>query len=229
MHTFLSTALFPSTRKCRFGQPHPLFDALQVCLSHLLLSPTSATARAVDSSRGNYNLLQVYNWNQAFDTLYRRVPHPKDEKKKPDPWLKRKKFPKLRDRSSAASERPEFVFELDMHALLHIRNFWHRHFIDDTRGSSESTSRWIGEDTYAKMAKTLCEMGITPKKWDKPLKSEPLSIPSEWYGHYSCLHPWPKSIRDLEERQTCAEDWNSVDPLVSHTKTISFPTAQLRS
>lgn len=221
--------MFPSTRKCRFGQPHPLFDALQVCLSHSLLSPASKMTHAVDSSRGNYNLLQVYNWNQAFDTLYRRVLIPKEQKKKPDPWMKRKKFPKLRDRISTAPEPPEFVFELDMHALLHIRNFWHRHFIDDTRGFAEPTSRWIGEDTYAKMAKTLCEMGLAPNKWDKPLNSLPSSIPCEWYGNYSCLHPWPKSIRDLEERQTCAEDWNSVDPLVSDIKSISFLTVRLRS
>jgi hypothetical protein len=211
MHTFLSTALFPSDRRNKFGQPHPLFDALQVCLSHLLLSPTSKMAHAVDSSRTNYSLLRVYNWNQMFSTLYRRIEPSKEDKKHSDPWLKRKKFPNLKDR---VSEIPESQFELDTHTLLHIRNFWHRHFIDDTRGFSQPTSRWIGEDTYTKMVKSLTTMGIIPKKWEIPLNSEHFPIPSEWYGHYSCLHPWPKTVRDMEERQTCAEDWTSVDPMV---------------
>lgn len=214
MHTFLSTALYPSDRRNKFGQAHPLFDALQVCLSHLLLSPASKMAHAVDSSRTNYSLLRVYNWNQMFNTLYRRVEHPKEDRKRPASWLRQKKFPKLRDRNPAT---PRSQFKLDMHALLHIRNFWHRHVIDDTRGFSQPASHWIGENTYAKMVKSLCEMGITPRKWDLPLNSEHFPIPSEWYGHYSCLHPWPKTVRDMEERQTCAEDWTSVDPLVSES------------
>lgn len=209
----MSTALYPSDRRHKFGQPHPLFDALQVCLSHLLLSPTSKMAHAVDTSRANYSLVQVYNWNQAFATLYRRI-RLNEEKKPSNPWLKKKKFPKLKSR---APQPPKFRFELDMHALLHVRNFWHRHFIDDTRGfSQQPNARWIGEDTYAKMVKSLSGMGITPKKWDMPLNSEGgFPISSEWYGHYSCLHPWPKTLRDMEERQTCAEDWSSVDPMVS--------------
>lgn len=133
---------------------------------------------------------------------------------------KSRKSPRLKDRRSAAPEPPEFKLELDMHTLLHIRNFWHRHLIDSTKGFSDAKSRWMGEDTYSKMANKLLQMGITPKKWDKPLKSEPSPVASEWHGHYSCIHPWPKTVRDLEERQTCAEDWNSVDPLVSEQENL---------
>ncbi|KEF63169.1 uncharacterized protein A1O9_01145, partial [Exophiala aquamarina CBS 119918] len=219
MLKFLSTALFPgTTRRAKFGQPQPLFDALQVCLSHLLLSPASEMANQVDSSRADYNLVRVYHWNEAFSTLYRRVQRKSKKSKKAH---KCQKPPQLKDRRSAAPEPPEFKLEVDMHTLLHIRNFWHRHLIDSTKALAKSNCRWTGEDTYSKMANKLLQVGITPKKWDKPLRSEPSPVATEWHGHYSCIHPWPKNVRDLEERQTCAEDWSFVDPLK-----LEFSTSQ---
>lgn len=62
------------------------------------------------------------------------------------------------------------------------------------------------------MGKALLAIGKVPQKWDSPLQ-EHIQLHNQWHGHYSCLHPWPKSREDLEERQSCAEDWNSIDPM----------------
>lgn len=68
--------------------------------------------------------------------------------------------------------------------------------------------------TYAEMALNLGSVRYTPKPWDKPLKA-PLVLDTRWVGHYSCLHPWPKTAEELEEFQSCAEDWNDhTNPLV---------------
>jgi len=236
MFKFLSAAFYPSAhRKVLHGQPQPLFDALQVCLSHLLLSPASKMAHEVTSARGKYNLVRVYNWNEPFSTLYRRVQVLKEEpeqepesesesesdsdsrpKRKARKSKKKKKPPKIvKEPTPVATEPPEFRLELDMHTLLHIRNFWHRHLIDSAKGFDNDKTRWMGENTYSSMTNKLLRMGITPRKWDKPLKSERSTVAPVWHGHYSCLHPWPKNVQDMEERQTCAEDWKSIDPLVS--------------
>ena len=101
---------------------------------------------------------------------------------------------------------------LDTHTLLHIRNFWHRHLIEEPRGFGSAD---IIENTYGKMAKDLMRAGLLPKKWDKPLVNGDLDIATEWYGHYSTLAQWPKKRRELEEEQSLAGDWREVDPLVS--------------
>lgn len=213
MIAFLSGPYFPKPR-CRYGAPHPQFDALQLALSHLLLSPASDMAYLVPTSRENYDVTIVYNWGKPLATLYRRLP----VKAAPAPRPSRQTmFPNLRPRPAP---KPEPEFELDTYALLHIRNFWHRHLIDyPLKEAGEDTPRRSNgtfENTYSKMARKLCEAGITPKQWDEFLQNGlPPHIAEVWYGHWSCAHPWPRKKEELAEMQSCAEDWTSVDPLVS--------------
>jgi len=208
MATFLSSPLFAQLR-LKYGKPHPLFDTLQVLFSHLLLNHQSRMAHHISSSRDNYDLVQVYNWNQPFTALYIRLPDEEQETPSPPPF-KSSLFPKLR---SPSPKPPAVKYDLDMHTLLHIRNFWHRHLIDDTSGNFLNQST-MGENTYAAMAKGLVKLKHAPRKWNKPLLVADSDISQVWYGHYSCIHPWPKKREDLDERQSCAEDWASIDPMV---------------
>lgn len=118
-------------------------------------------------------------------------------------------FPNLGSRSpTPPPEEPQY--RIDMHTLLHIRNFWQRHFTEDKHG--------IGENTYSTVIRNLLASGITPRQWDQPLQQfAPFN--KDWYGNYSCTHPWPKNKQDLEERQSCAEDWKSVDPMALELET----------
>ncbi len=211
MVTFLSTPFFPTKHLARYGQPHILFDVLQLVFSYLLLSPTSQMAHAVRSSRENYDLARVYNWRLPFATLYRRAP----ETDLDQPVRSSTRSTRALQRILPQVPKPEF--ELDSHALVHIRNFWHRHLVENHHSSHGfNQTSTTAENTYARMASNLAEIGSTPKKWDKPLSDEGLlDVAEEWHGHYSCLHPWPKKRQQLEEMQTCAEDWRVVDPLVS--------------
>ncbi|KAL2427024.1 hypothetical protein ABEF95_006977 [Exophiala dermatitidis] len=210
MVTFLSSFLFPKVGS-RYGQPDPLFDAVQLVLSYLILSPDSKIAHVVPSSRDNYDITVVYNWGKSFSTLFRRVPE------KAGLQLGRLRrnnmFPNLKSRRLITA--PNVKYELDTHALLHIRNFWHRHLIESGGQASLTQVQMgvFGENTYAKMAKDLRRAGITPKAWDKQLQDGLPDIATKWYGHWSCLHPWPKKKQSQEEMQTCAEDWENADPL----------------
>ena len=164
----------------------------------------------VKSSRTNYDLAVVYNWEKTLDTLYRKLPG-----KAVFPDSAQPQTPKQTRSSKGKMVPPKvtgFTHGLDTHALLHIRNFWHRHLIEEPRGFG---SRDIVENTYTKMAKDLMQAGIVPKEWDKPLKNNDLQISTEWYGHYSTLASWPRKKQELEEVQSLAEDWHEVDPLVS--------------
>ena len=215
MRTFLSAPFFPKPNE-KYGQPQPLFDALQVVLSHLLLSPSSRMAHVVNSSTNNYDMAIVYAWKRPFATLYSREPEPKiDIPNLGAPSVGKRMARKLRLRRDPPKvPRPEY--KLDLHALLHIRNFWHHHLIDDSQGfiSTERSSHQ-GPSMYAKMARNLMKAGITPKEWDRPLRNGPLKIASEWFGHYSRMKSWPNNLEALEANQSDAEDWKSIDPLVS--------------
>ena len=188
MLTLLSSP-FHGHETSTFGQQNTLFDALQLLFSHLVLDPISPMALSTSSSRADYDLQRVYNWNRPFETLYQRL----STAIRPQPRILL--FPKL-------SPEPEATMFLDLHTLLHIRNFWRRQLTAEQEG------------TYAQMATKLSRVGHGPKRWDQPL-DWPLKVSRIWFGHYSCLHPWAKSRWDLEERQTCAEDWEGVDALFS--------------
>ena len=185
--------------KTKHGRPHMLFDTLQVTLSPLVLSQRSPVLLSLPSSRDNYDLARVYNYNRPLVTLLERL---KDE---PEDVCALRKSRRSAQLESPHPESGKTRYKVDMHTLLHIRNFWQRHFADDVQG--------IGENTYASMARSLVALGKTPQKWDRPLQ-EQVPLHTKWYGHYSCLHPWPKSRQDLEERQSCAEDWKHIDPMV---------------
>lgn len=195
---FMGCALYENERT-KYGRPHMLFDTLQVTVSHLVLSQRSPVLLSLPSSRDNYDLARVYNYNKPLVMLLERL---KDEPEDSRALRKSKRSAKL---DSPHPEPGKTRYKVDMHALLNIRNFWQRHFADDVQG--------IGENTYASMARSLVALGKTPQKWDRPLQ-EQVPLHTKWYGHYSCLHPWPKSRQDLEERQSCAEDWKHIDPVI---------------
>lgn len=177
-------------------------------------------SHSISSTTANYDLAIVYNWNRPLSTLYRRLPEAQRESEEVIP-LSRKMFPNLRSTKIPRGFRP--MHELDTHSLLHIRNFWHRHLTADSQGFKKGIGH-LYANTYAKMARDLMRCGITPKKWDRPLQSKPLQIPTEWYGHYSCVHPWPRKRQDLDAFQSCAEDWQETDPLVSWRIVSRFQT-----
>ncbi|OQV01190.1 hypothetical protein CLAIMM_06589 [Cladophialophora immunda] len=204
---FLSCPFFPS-RSGRYGQRHPLFESIQLVLSHLLLSPASHMAYNVRSSRTNYDMAVVYNWSKPLSLLYRKLA----EKESLAPAIPNGR----RQRHSGRRRRPprtsKPTHELDTHALLHIRNFWHRHLIETVKGLGSTD---ITENTYAKMARELMRREITPRPWERPLTEDSLlHLPTEWYGHYSTLASnWPRKRQELEEVQSLAEDWQEVDPM----------------
>jgi hypothetical protein len=205
MKKFLSAPFFAwKDRNKPYGEPNELFDGLQIVLSHLVLDPYSPFALTVPTSRGDYEIAKVYLWDQPFETIYRRAPEREPgthHSPIPSPIL----FPKLKSRSP----EPEPPMYLDLHSLLHIRNFWRRHFM-------------AKEDaTYFDMAEALIKTENAPQKWHRGLQ-EPLVLETKWVGHYSCLHPWPKKIDKFEETQCCAEDWHDhgIDPLVCVGRTL---------
>lgn len=202
----MSCSLYGSEKR-KYGQPNFLFDMLQVSLSHLVLSPKSPIVAKIPCSRDGYDLSRVYNFNTPFATLLEVV---EDEAEEEPPRFASSRFPNLRS-PSITPEPEEPRYRLNMHVLLHIRNFWQRHFADGVHG--------VGENTYSSMIKTLSASDILPKEWEQPL-SNLIPFNTNWYGHYSCLHPWPKDRQDIEERQSCAEDWEVVDPM-----TLDFETS----
>ncbi|KIW20730.1 hypothetical protein PV08_01308 [Exophiala spinifera] len=206
MTSFLNNTFYPQTLSRdsnKYGQPHALFDAIQVALSHLLLSPASEMAHAVQSSRHKYDMALVYNWGSPLTLIYRRIPRSEPPS---TPTRARPVFPNLMRRGQ------EPKYEVDTYALLHVRNFFHRHLIE-RNSSPEYPSSSMNERTYTTMANLLCDAGITPRPWDQMLVQGLPRIANEWYGHYSCVHPWPKRRQDLDVAQTDAEDWSSAHPL----------------
>ena len=211
MQKFLSAPFFAwKDINKPYGEPNELFDGLQIVLSHLVLDPYSPFALAVPTSRGDYNIAKAYLWDQPFETIYRHAPEPEPVTRASDsPAPSTVLFPKLKSRSP----EPEPQMYLDLYSLLHVRNFWRRHFM-------------AKEDaTYFDMAEALIKMGNAPQKWHRGLQ-EPLVLETKWVGHYSCLHPWPKKLDKFEEKQCCAEDWHDhgIDPLVCDGyRLLSFP------
>ena len=205
MTLFLKSSFFAENHG-QYGKPNDLFDALQLIFSHLVLNPISAFATSIATSREDYDIAKVYLWNKPFDTIFRRDLEAEAERSVRagcSPFLPL--FPKLRSPES----EPEML--LDLHTLLHLRNFWRRHL-------TESDYNGNGENTYWNMAQGLVKLGKTPKRWDRSLH-EPLVLERNWVGHYSCIYNWPRKGEVLKEIQSCAQDWNntSVDALVSAT------------
>ncbi|KIV77781.1 hypothetical protein PV11_09561 [Exophiala sideris] len=185
MATFLSCPFYPTKPRSRYGDIHHLFTALQLVLSHLLLSPASDMAYKVPTSRQNYNVDMVYNWGFEFETLYRKF------------------------QGQFVLDTYELL-HIRNFWHRHLIDYPPGEAKEDFIKRSSNTF----EHTYAKMARELWAVGITAKPWDKFLEDGlPKEIPLVWYGHYSCARPWPKKSIDLAEMQSVAEDWTSVDPL----------------
>lgn len=197
-------ALF-ANHKAKYGKANILFDTIQVVLSHLVLNPQSAVSLRLSTSRGDYDLARVYNFNRPFQPIMEQI----QEDVRPKLACKSKIFPNLK---SSTPEPSAPRYRLCMHTILHIRNFWRRHFAEEVNG--------IGENTYSSMARNMVANGMFPRGWTRPLaESTPLLL--NWVGHYSCLHPWPKNRGDLEERQSCAEDWGHIDPMTLQLETCA--------
>ena len=207
---FLSTALFGSDGEHPHGRPDRLFDTLQVVFSYLVLG-WNAMAFQVGRDKADYDLEKVYNYDQPFALLYTRLPDEEQDLTTPPPFPQ---FPNLRRQSPP----PKVKFKLDLHTLLHVRNFWHRHLTE-----FKATA---GEETYAAMAAGLAKVGINARAWTQSLQ-EPCKLETRWYGHYSCLYPWPKTSKFLHEKESEAEVWETVDPLVggSPVKLTSLTSA----
>jgi hypothetical protein len=197
---FLATRLFARDHQHPYGRlpNNKLFDVLQVAFSYLVLN-RSTMAFQVGSDKTDYDLARVYNWQLPFSMLFQYLP----DINLNDPLVS----------SSGESPPVKMHFKLDINTLVHIRNFWHRHLTE--------AKAMGGEETFANMAADLAKVGISPKAWTQPLQ-QPSKLQNRWYGHYSCIYPWPKSRRQLEEKESEAEVWDTVDPLVGLSSTKSW-------
>ena len=208
LRIFLSSPLF-NTFCYRYGESHMLFDSLQLTFSYLLLSPAHPMAHAIETSRDNYDIEKVYNWNQEFTTVCTLQTEHSNRAAR--------RLELLRQMALVPGPSPWPTYKLDLHGLLHVRNFWHRHLLDDGHELHDKTG--FGEITYFTMANGLADLGHIPGKWTTRLRQWTTrslgARAGKWIGHYSCIHgPWPKTRKDLVDRESCAEDWDKVDPLV---------------
>lgn len=199
MEEFLSSPFF-AYGTASYGKPNRLFAALQLVFSHLVLHPSSAFSATVRTSRDNYDLRIIYLYDVPLRTIYHL------------------QASQLEDVGPQHRE-----MRVDLNALLHIRNFWHGHL------AYEATSMYSNAvPTYGKMARTLVKLKHAPNRWDGPIHIPP-EFQARWFGHYSCTHTAPRKLTDIEEHQTCAEDWihqfgvNGVHPLTLDIATTTDP------
>jgi hypothetical protein len=177
MVEFLSSPYF-AYETAQYGQTDHLFEALQLVLSHLVLNPVSEFAATVKPSRVNYDLSIIYLHEARLETLY-----------------------KLRSSNFEVQEHQEKGGKLELNGLLHIRNFWQAHFSYNISGTYTNAPT-----TYSEMMRTLVHQDHAPQQWDTAV-GQLSSINPNWHGHYSCTHPKTRRLPDIEEHQTCAEDW----------------------
>ena len=165
-----------------------------------MLHPGSSFAATVRASRENYDLKIAYLHDIPLKTVW----HPQESR--------------LGD-----SELRRPSMKLDLEALLHIRNFWHAHLAYKASGMYANAAT-----TYREMARALVLRNHAPQKWDGAIQRLSDVLP-HWFGHYSCTHPNPRKIQDIEEHQTCAEDWvnqygkHGVHPLSLTIATTTSP------
>ncbi|RAL05699.1 MFS myo-inositol transporter [Aspergillus ibericus CBS 121593] len=95
--------------------------------------------------------------------------------------------------------------KLNLEKILHIRNFWIRHLLNPA------------EATFCASYSSL-PFYHRPRPWGE---AAPLEASSPWLGYYSCIHPYPGLLKDLENRQTCADldtHWTQVGFMSLQTK-----------
>ncbi|GKZ24563.1 hypothetical protein AbraCBS73388_011390 [Aspergillus brasiliensis] len=79
--------------------------------------------------------------------------------------------------------------KLDLEKLLHIRNFWLRHLLCPAEATFHAS--------YTNLPPCY-----RLKSWSE---LAPLDDELPWMGFASCVHPYPRLLKILEERQTCAD------------------------
>ncbi|CAG8043718.1 unnamed protein product [Penicillium olsonii] len=95
--------------------------------------------------------------------------------------------------------------DLDLPKLLQIRSFWQRHLLSPS------------ENTYEESYSGLPEILKPGVRKNDISKSSTLS--TSWIGYYSCIHPFPRTIEELENRQTCG----------SHDEEMEIMTLELQT
>lgn len=199
MEEFLSSPFF-AYNDLPYGKPNGLFAALQLVFSHLVLHPSSDFAVETKASRDNYDLKIIYLYALPLRTIYY-----------------------ARESQIQDTEPQKRNLKLDLDALLHIRNFWNSHLAYNTTGLYTNPVT-----TYGEMARMLVRRNHAPRAWDRAIQ-ESVEVQAHWYGHYSCTHPTPRYLTDIEEHQTCAEDWilqygkNGVHPLTLDLQATNSP------
>jgi hypothetical protein len=198
MEELLSSPFF-AYKTPPYGKKNRLFAALQIVLSHLVLHPNSEFAAMAKDSRDNYDVRIVYLYDVPLKSIYQRQASEPEQ-----------------------LETQHKDFKLGLDELLHIRNFWRAHLA--TKVTKVYAQVGI---TYENMARTLVERKHAPRQWDRPIQESSEVLP-HWFGHYSCIHATPRKIVDLEEHQTCAQDWigqhgdNGVHPLTLDIATTAL-------
>ncbi|KAK2802951.1 hypothetical protein FQN50_007196 [Emmonsiellopsis sp. PD_5] len=81
--------------------------------------------------------------------------------------------------------------DIDLFQLLHIRNFWKRHLTSP------------GEDTFYAVYSNILERQRPKACWGGNCDNG--HIEPFWLGFYSCIHPLPRTLSELQERQTCGD------------------------
>ncbi|KAB8199699.1 hypothetical protein BDV34DRAFT_231004 [Aspergillus parasiticus] len=109
------------------------------------------------------------------------------------------------------------IKKLELPTILHIRNFWVRHLLSPNE-ATYCTS-------YAKLP-----VDQRPKVWSTI--KENVELGTNWVGYWSCVHPYPETVTELENRQSCADlntHWiqGDTDPLVFQIRpdlnTLNWP------
>ncbi|KAE8321864.1 hypothetical protein BDV39DRAFT_210312 [Aspergillus sergii] len=109
------------------------------------------------------------------------------------------------------------IKKLELPTILHIRNFWVRHLLSPNE-ATYCTS-------YAKLP-----VDQRPKVWSTI--KETVELGTNWVGYWSCVHPYPETVTELENRQSCADlntHWiqGDTDPLVFQIRpdlnTLNWP------
>jgi hypothetical protein len=252
MTKFLS-APFLSYGTEDYGKPSARFDALALALAYLLFPP-SKYAEIISTARTNYQLSHVYMWDLPFRSLYAKLPNPKSvelskiaEVVRAHGSIKRifpnlgVQYLKAKLRSSTPEHSHQRRYNLDLHSLVHIRNFWQRHL------NPGRFSKYIfdedQEHTFHETVQELLRAGYTMPRipWEEPLLSYSgraetglpaalKKLETKFIGFYSPIYPWPKTERKLNELPSSAVDWGTVDPLVlkwhSHSDAdVSLPSS----
>ncbi|KAJ5081440.1 hypothetical protein NUU61_009704 [Penicillium alfredii] len=99
--------------------------------------------------------------------------------------------------------RPLFGHKrLSLTTLLHMRNFWQHHLLSPHEITFHESFSLLPQD-------------LMPKAPNANATDEVI-LGTSWLGYWSCIHPIPTMVEDLERRQSCADllsHMDQVDPM----------------